>query len=97
MWLTGGGILAVLGWLLYRAEKRVDDIQERLTAAEQRHAEALDEADKRHTERLDAAEQRYRDMAEKYAGRTYEAITTLGEATSAVRAMAEERDHDRRR
>lgn len=81
-WLTGTGLAAVLGWLLYRAEHARSELEKRHDAA--MAAERM---------RLDACEERSRTILREATERTWEAVAALGKATDLIQAFA---DRDRR-
>lgn len=75
-WLAGGGLSAIMLWLLVRAEKHVDEVTKDCNA----RVETANQ-------RTDAAEQRYRDMVERNADKLYSAVAELGRATEAIQRL----------
>ena len=97
VWITGGGVLGVLGWLLYRSEHARTEESKRYDAARGEWEKRLDAQRAEFDRRLDASEERYRTMADRYAGRTYEAAAALGQATDTIRSLADRDDRGRAR
>lgn len=77
-WIGSGTIAGVLGYLLYRSEHA-------RTLMEERHIAAMIAE----RARLDACEERSRTILQQSTERTFEAIQTLGQATSTIRALSE--------
>lgn len=96
-WIAGGGVAGILGWLLYRSEHARSEEQKRydaaLAEAQKRYDALRTDADRR----VDAAEERHRDMADRYAGKHYEAAAALGHAAETIRSLADRDDRGRPR
>ena len=105
-WLTGGGIAAILVYLLVRAEKRNDVLLARLDTQQAAHEKAITELHTTYGERLaregaewqrrvDESEGRYRAMVDRYGDRLYAGLDALGQAAKLVQAVEPGGHHDR--
>lgn len=103
-WLTGGGLAAILVYLLIRAEKRNDVLLARVDALNVAHDKAVADlhvdygerlarnaADCQH--RLDERDERYRAMAERTGDRLYAGLDALAQAAKLVQAIEPKGTH----